>query len=197
MSADMPAATAWPGGAERLTTMTDAQLRAGVAKGPFVALGARSDAVIDHYRKVWPDISNGQLLVRIQAAGSWRLLSNEFADHKSAGGRAPVWVYILTFAGGVDGIRGAGHGDDMRLVMRNYGPESDLVARGWFADSPGVGNMSDVMSRAWVAMAQKGDPDHAGLPPWRRYKAGGRATMLLDLPPRIVDDPFAEAHVFA
>jgi para-nitrobenzyl esterase len=208
MSADIPVmigsaleeavgAFARPGGAKRLTSMSDAQLRAGVAKGPFVALGDRAGAVIAHYRKIWPEISNGQLLVRIQAAGSWRLLSNQLADRKAAGGRVPVWVYVLTFAGGVGGVRGAGHGDDMRLAMRNFGLESDWLAKGWLANSAGVERMSDIMSRAWVAMAQKGDPNHAGMTPWRHYTARERATLLFDLPPRLVDDPFGEAHLFA
>jgi para-nitrobenzyl esterase len=45
------------------------------------------------------------------------------------------------------------------------------------------------MSETWLAFARTGDPNNAKLPEWPKYEAGRRATMILDLEPRVVDDP--------
>ena len=37
------------------------------------------------------------------------------------------------------------------------------------------------MSRAWLAFARHGRPDHAGLPAWPGYSTAGRATMIFDI----------------
>src|SRR3546814_16601917 len=84
--------------------MNAADVRARLADGPFVQLGDRTDAILAHYRRVWPDLSPGALMVRVETAGSWRYLSNRLADAKASARAAPPWVYVLTFEGGQNGV---------------------------------------------------------------------------------------------
>lgn len=60
----------------------------------------------------------------------------------------------------------------------------------------GVGDeqqrLADIMSETWLAFARTGNPNNATLPEWPEYDAARRATMILDLPPRVVDDPRGE-----
>jgi para-nitrobenzyl esterase len=36
------------------------------------------------------------------------------------------------------------------------------------------------MSRAWIAFARTGNPNHKGLPTWPQFNAANGATMLFD-----------------
>lgn len=49
--------------------------------------------------------------------------------------------------------------------------------------------LSRRMAAAWAGFARSGDPNCSGLPTWRPY-LDGRATMMLDLEPRLVRDPW-------
>lgn len=208
MSADIPVIVgsmldepimgfAGPGGFARLNAVTDAQMRKALATGAFAGLGERTDAVVDHYRAVWPELSPGALMVRVGAAASWRRLSNLLADRKAAGGAAPVRVYVVTFQAGTPGeLRGSAHGTDVPMIMRNIDVTTGLVDVSWFADAPWADAVSDVMSRSAVAFARTGDPNVAGLPAWPRYTPDKRATMLFDVAPAVVDNPFDDARFF-
>ena len=46
-------------------------------------------------------------------------------------------------------------------------------------------------SKAWVALASTGDPNHPGLPRWPAYTDAEKAVMLFDSPCRVVNDPGA------
>ncbi|HMO75717.1 MAG TPA: carboxylesterase/lipase family protein [Sphingopyxis sp.] len=186
-----------PEGLKTLEAMTMEAVRARLADGPFVRLGDQTDAVIAHYRKVWPDLSLGALMVRIETAGSWRLLSNLLADHRVAGGGEDTWVYILTFAGGTPGgPRGAGHGTDVPLVMGNLDRATDFGPNPWFAGSEGAPAVSRMMGRTWAQFARGGDPANDLLPPWPAYTAARRETMMLDVQPHVALDPFGDRAAF-
>jgi para-nitrobenzyl esterase len=49
--------------------------------------------------------------------------------------------------------------------------------------------LADKMSRAWVAFAKTGNPNHPGLPDWRPFTATERATMVFDNDCKVVNDP--------
>lgn len=180
-----------PEGLKQLETMSAAEVRARLADGPFVKMGDRTEAILAHYKKVWPDLSPGALMVRVETAGSWRYLSNKLADAKASAKAAPTWVYLMTFAGGTtDGPRGAGHGTDVPLVMGNYENLTEMSRTAWFADSPHVAEMSRLMGRTWASFARHGKPDNALLPRWPAYTMKARETMLLDVKPHVVNNPF-------
>ncbi len=48
------------------------------------------------------------------------------------------------------------------------------------------------MHGAWVEFVRSGVPRHPRLPRWPGYDPTRRATMLLDEPSRVVDDPLGE-----
>lgn len=182
-----------PEGLKQLESMSAAEVHARLADGPFVKLGGRTDSILEHYKKVWPDLSPGALMVRVETAGSWRCLSNKLADAKASAKAAPTWVYVMTFAGGTtDGPRGAGHATDVPLVMGNYANLTEMSRTAWFADSPHVDRMSRMMGRTWASFARKGRPDNALLPRWPAYTAAKRETMLLDVRSQVVDNPFRD-----
>ena len=52
------------------------------------------------------------------------------------------------------------------------------------------------MQDAWVAFARHGDPSHPGLPPWPRYEATRRATMLLGRECGVIDAPYEDERRF-
>ena len=45
---------------------------------------------------------------------------------------------------------------------------------------------------AWVEFVTNGVPRHPDLPDWPAYDPRRRATLLLDTPSRVVDDPLGE-----
>jgi para-nitrobenzyl esterase len=51
------------------------------------------------------------------------------------------------------------------------------------------------MAGAWTAFARTGNPNHQGLPEWRRFDAAKRATMIFDAECRSVDDPYREERL--
>jgi para-nitrobenzyl esterase len=48
------------------------------------------------------------------------------------------------------------------------------------------------MSKAWVAFARTGNPNHKGLPAWERFDTTRRATMFFDNECKLVNDPYGE-----
>lgn len=118
----------------------------------------------------------------------WTLLgSDTLADRKVAQGRAKVWRYLVTWQlPYLNGIFGAAHGEDMALAFDNV-----EVARASLGPGTEPQQMADAMSRAFVAFARTGKPDHAGIPSWSPYMATGRETLIFDVPSRMAQDPQA------
>ena len=52
----------------------------------------------------------------------------------------------------------------------------------------GAHRMSELMSRAWVAMAETSDPHHPMLPEWAGYQRSRRTAMVFDLDRVVADD---------
>jgi para-nitrobenzyl esterase len=116
-----------------------------------------------------------------------RLLSIRQAEAKLAGGSAAVYMY--QFAWETDYLNGlvrAGHGLDTPFCFDNPGGRPTTGTRA------GKLEMAATMSAAWIAFARNGNPNYEGLPEWPAYDTGRRATMILDVPPSVVDDPFGD-----
>lgn len=148
------------------------------------------EAVIAGYRAMHPDWSPDRVLIAATTAGrSWRGAVIEAEERARA--RAPAWVYQLDFPGELtSGRMGAFHTADIPLVFDN------VQATGSHTRGPGAQSLSDRMSDAFIALARDGDPNHACLPRWDRYELPRRQTMLMDVQPRMADDPRGDERAF-
>jgi len=148
------------------------------------------EEVVAWYRTNHPEMSPDQVLIRATtAARSWRAAVIE-AEMRGAQG-SPAFVYQLNWASRLpNGRTGAFHTSDIPLMLDN------VAAEGSRAVGPGAQAMADRMSDALLAFARTGDPNHAGLPTWTPYSLERRETMVMDLPPRIENDPRGDERRF-
>ncbi|MDP3403560.1 MAG: carboxylesterase family protein, partial [Brevundimonas sp.] len=162
--------------------MTVANMRIDVAPEPVIAA----------YRAIYPNYSPSEVFfAATTAARSWRGAIIE-AEARAAAG-TPAFVYQLDWTSPIDGgRRGAMHTDDIPLALDN------VAAAGSRAQGPEAQPMADALSRAFVALARDGNPNHPGLPVWAPYDLTSRQTMIMDARPRMEDDPRgAERRLFA
>lgn len=160
--------------------LTPSQMRIDVAPEDVVAW----------YRAGHPEMSPDQVLIRATtAARSWRAAVIE-AEMRAAQG-SPAFVYQLDWASRLpNGRTGAFHTSDIPLMLDN------VAAGGSGAIGPEAQGMADVMSETLLAFARTGDPNHSGLPAWTPYSLDRRETMIMDLPPRMENDPRGDERRF-
>lgn len=108
--------------------------------------------------------------------------SDEAEARAQAG--APAFVYQVDFTSRLDLRRGAFHTIDIPLVFGTIGAKGSQTGTG--ADAQAA---SRAMQESFVAFAQTGNPNHAGLPQWSRYDLMRRTTMIFDAVPHSADDP--------
>ena len=77
------------------------------------------------------------------------------------------------------------HCMDIPFAFDNVDNSQSIVGSG--ADRQAL---ADRMSRAWVAFARSGDPNHAGLPRWEPFTPAHRATMMFNTECRQAVDPY-------
>ncbi len=150
------------------------------------------ETVIAEYRRIYPHYSPTEVFFAATTAGrSWRAAVIEAEERARQG--SPAWVYQLDWVSSHDGGRlGAPHMSDIPLVFKTLGI-GDRPAMGLGAEA-----MSEALSKAFASLARTGNPNHAGLPPWELYELPRRQTMIMDVPPRMEDDPRgAERRFFA
>lgn len=141
------------------------------------------ETVIAEYRRLYPHYSPSEVFfAATTAARSWRAAIIEAEERARQG--SPAFVYQLDWASAFESGRlGAPHTADIPLVF------DTIDAPGSQVEGLGGQAMADLMSRVFVAFARTGDPNHSGLPPWTPYELPRRQTMIMDLPPRMQDDP--------
>lgn len=148
------------------------------------------EEVVAWYRREHPRMTPDQVLIRATtAARSWRAAVIE-AEMRAVQG-SPAFVWQLDWASRLpNGRTGAFHTSDIPLMLDN------VAAEGSGAVGPDAQAMADRMSDALLAFARTGDPNHAGLPHWAPYSLNRRETMIMDLPPRMEDDPRGDERRF-
>jgi para-nitrobenzyl esterase len=148
------------------------------------------EEVVAWYRANHPEMSPDQVLIRATtAARSWRAAVIE-AEMRAAQG-SPAFVWQLDWASRLpSGRTGAYHTSDIPLMLDN------VAAEGSGAVGPEAQAMADRMADALLAFARTGDPNHAGLPTWTPYSLARRETMVMDLPPRMENDPRGDERRF-
>lgn len=148
------------------------------------------EEVVAWYRRMHPEMTPDQVLIRATtAARSWRAAVIE-AEARAAQG-SPAFVYQLDWPARLpNGRTGAFHTSDIPLML------DTLAAPGSGAMGPEAQGMADVMSDALIAFARTGSPNHPGLPTWTPYSLERRETLILDLPPRMENDPRGDERRF-
>ena len=126
-------------------------------------------------------MTDEQRRIRAVTAEEYWVPSMRVTDaHVKAGGTA--WMYELAFAESGGRYSGfAYHSLDVGLVWEK--PHADVANAG--AEAALATQMHD----AWVTFIKGGVPAAAGLPAWPEYRAGSRATMILDSVSRVEEQP--------
>jgi len=164
-----------------LDGMDDAAMRARVA----MFVGERADAIIASYRSARPADSPRDIVLAIATDQSMRAPSLVIADRKVAQNAAPVFVYMFTWETSVLGGKlKSPHALEIPFVF------DTLHTPNLAGQAPTRFALGDKMSKAWLAFARSGSPNHDGLPDWPHYSSERRATMIFDNECRVEDDPY-------
>ena len=165
---------------KRRRRLTETELRVRVAP----LLGDRADAVLGVYRATRPEATPWDLLIAVTSEPT-HLATQLLADRKvAADPTTPLYRYLFTWQSDfMGGLFKAAHALEIAFVFDNC----DLVPMtGGREDKHALAaNVSD----AWIAFARSGDPSHPGIPRWPTYESSTRATMILDTPCRVENDP--------
>jgi para-nitrobenzyl esterase len=162
--------------------LSEAQLRERL----MPVLGAKTDDIINVYKSTRPNATPWDLFIGITSEGE-RRTAIQLAQRKAAGGSAPVYMYLFAYQSNfLGGLFKAGHGLEIPFVF----DITDDVP--WTGDRPDKYGLAAAMSEAWGAFARTGDPSHPGIPKWEPFTADHRATMLFDVPSKLLIDPFHE-----
>lgn len=143
--------------------------------------------VIDTYRKLYPGYTPSEVFFAATTAGrSWRGAIEE--DEARARAGAPVYAYEVDFSATYKGAKSrAQHMTDIPLAFRTTAVPNSIST-----DSPDARHMADLFSDAFIAFARNGSPQTPALPEWKRYSMENRETMVMDIAPKLVNDPRGE-----
>lgn len=148
-------------------------------------LGARTAEVLASYRQAQPQKLADEIAISIVSDLGIRSLSLQIADRKLAQKAAQVFVYLFAWETPVLGGRlRSCHTLEIPFVFDN------AATAALTGEDPARLALAEKMSRAWLAFARHGRPDHAGLPAWPGYSTAGRATMIFDTTCRVENDPY-------
>jgi para-nitrobenzyl esterase len=166
----------------------DASLRARVTELLRVE-NSEADRVIGIYRKGRPTDAFGDLAAVIAGDISpLRLSSYTIAERKFAQGKAPAFMYYFQWRSPVrNGKLRSMHCMELPFVFDHVDAVRFMTGTG--SDRYAL---ADTMSRAWVAFAKTGDPNHAGLPRWPAFDPVHRATMVFNTGRTLVNDPYGD-----
>jgi para-nitrobenzyl esterase len=192
VSADVPILVGWAkdewtiftAGEPWFGKLTEAELQTRVKP-----MGAPGQALLAAVRKAYPSYSPTYLWVQMI---SLRMMqgSEALAERKAAKGRAPAYVYTISWETPVSGgVFKTPHTMEIPFMLYNF----DRV-RAFVGPGPEPKHMADQIAGAWVAFARTGKPDHAGIPHWPAYDAKTRPVMDFDLKSHVVDDPLPQVR---
>lgn len=115
----------------------------------------------------------------------FRIPAIRLAEAQSAH-QAATWMYRFDWpAPFLDGKLGACHGIELLFVFDPLAGASPMTMLA--GERPA--SLVEATQQAWVAFARSGDPTCEALSDWPAYEEGRRATMILDDPCRVADDP--------
>jgi para-nitrobenzyl esterase len=152
------------------------------------AIGAEhADEVIATYRAGRPDLSPDDLWCAMATDRVFRAPCAHLAEAHSAH-QPDTYVYEFSYrSSAFNGDMGACHAIDVPFVFDNVDRRGVDFLLGGVDDR--VRELSRVTSKAWLAMATNGSPQHDELPEWPAYSASSRDVMELGLQRTVHHDP--------
>ena len=138
--------------------------------------------LIASYREPYPSANPFQLWSVISTAGV-RDATVAVAERK-AKQSAPVYCYQFAWqTPALDGRPMAFHCSELAFVFDNPDLCAHMTGGGEEART-----LASKVSQAWVNFARAGNPNHAGLPGWKKFDAAGRNTMVFDTDCKATDN---------
>lgn len=136
-------------------------------------------------RELGRQVSDDDLLESFLSDTLYRQPTNRLLDAR-AHATASTFAYLFTWPSPLmEGRLGACHALEVPFVFRQL---HRIESASLVGEHPPV-ELSEWMSGAWVEFARRGAPGFPALPDWPVYEPDRRRTMVLDLEPRVVDDP--------
>jgi para-nitrobenzyl esterase len=145
------------------------------------------------YGNARPNASPSDILFAIASDRLFRIQSIHQAERKAEQRRAPVYMYIFAWnAPAFGGKYKAFHGVEQPFVFDNL----DLAPGVWDSKRDSRCDvLAEKVSRAWLAFATRGDPNHSELPSWEPYRLDNRRTMIFNFTCKQLDDPNREDRI--
>lgn len=157
---------------------------AGLLEQAKTLFGEGAEKVVAAYRAADPRTTPFKLLARMSTDRGMRRSAIQLAERKAALGRAPAYLYLLTFESAPFGGRyGSVHGTEMPLFYYNL-DKWPIAGTGAAAQA-----LAGRMAGAYIAFARTGEPTVPGLGDWPAYTAAGRATLIFDTNTRVENAP--------
>ncbi|UHG94105.1 carboxylesterase/lipase family protein [Spirosoma oryzicola] len=166
--------------ANRETDMTKA--KASLQK----RFGDKTESYLTAVKKAYPETATPSDYMDIDI--NFRAGAVRQASQKAVAGAAPVYMYLFTWNSPVnDGIYKSMHCMELPFVFDNISRCEEMTGGGKEAHT-----LADKMSKAWIAFARTGNPNHKGLPNWPQFTAETGATMMFDNACQIKNNPDKE-----
>jgi para-nitrobenzyl esterase len=151
--------------------------------------GDKSKAIIQAYRREYPEVAPFDLFSVISTAGV-RQSAFVQAARKAALGAAPAYEYLFAWQTPVlDGRPRAFHAAEIAFVFGNAD-----ICDNYTGGSPAALELSAKMCDAWISFARHGDPNHKELPNWPVFTLDKRQTMIFDNKCVVKNDPEGEGR---
>jgi carboxylesterase type B len=148
------------------------------------------------YRDTRPNASTDDIWSDFATDWIFRIPATRLAEAQSIN-QPETYAYLFSYKStAFGGALGACHAIDVAFAFDNLDRRGvDVLLGGITEDTKALARAT---SRAWLAMAHNGSPQHDELPEWPRYSSASRAVMELGTTRRVLDDPgSAERQLWA
>ena len=151
----------------------------------------QSSDMIALYRRLNPGATPSDLYFLIASDYRYGAPTMKIAERRAELGKAPVYLYYFTWESPVQGGRlKSPHTMEIPFAFDNVKVSARLTGGGEEAMA-----LADKVSDAWIAFARTGNPNTPKLPHWPAFDAKDRATMVIDNPSKVVNDPLREQRI--
>jgi para-nitrobenzyl esterase len=140
-------------------------------------------AVAASYQSRMPGASDGDVSMAVLTDSIFRVPSIRVAEAQSPG-QSNTWMYMFSWPSPETPSVGACHAIELPFVFGNFNGQVERLV----GTSPPQA-LSNTIQDAWAAFARTGNPNKAGVPAWKAYETGTRATMVFNTTTSQQDDP--------